>query len=702
MDFAPDNLGWQDQLEQQYKTFPADPTSDPALLAALGYRALLLDKPAEIRFALDEAAKKNALTPDLLTLEAEELVRLKEYDQAKRKLSEILKANPKHARARYKLAQVLVLQDDNDGAQKELETLLKQVPEHQRARLLSFELRMTDAAETQKAKPDLDGFAKAKGDKLPALPLAELHYLQAKVFYAENRHAEAINLLLPLVNTYNRGKYRFVLALAQERNGEYEKALQNAKEAAKDGVRPKDIGRFLGMLYYRADRKTDALAEFDKIIDDKTTDLELLTVAADAAFRLGNYEKASFFYERATFVDMKNPELQKKLALCYLEKEELAEARKVVDRLSTDYPGSALPYFLEGRLLLAQEEPDKAEKVFAKGATNDPNYVDIQIELAKLFFQKNEFRSGMKILVEQLEKHPKDIRLLSLLGEYYIFGNSLSNARAMYEALTALEPQIVDYRAQLAFIDFLEGKPVEAEKQLRAILTTHPQHAAANVYLGAVLLENGMEKQAEEAIKMGIKYDSRNPYGHYYIGRLKLLQGDQAWAKNEFSVALECQANHPDTHMELGKLYVAANQMEKARNEFKQAEEMFSLFEEGKRKRVDVMCLQAEIEIALGKVSKGLQLVKQANKLDPEAAEPYYILAREENEFKKPKQVLEMLQKARSYNADLAPVYYELGVVYQVMEKKDDAAKNLREYIKRDAQGAFVLDAKKRLEEMGL
>ncbi len=701
MDFAPDNLGWQDQLEQQYKRFPADPSQNAALLTALGYRALLLAKPAEIRFALDEAAKKNLLTPDLLTLEGEALVRDKEYKQAKAKLSDVLKKHPNLLRARYVLARVLVLQEDLEAARAELETLLKQDPNHLRAQLLQFELRMTTLEQTQKCKPDLDSFAKAKGDKLPALLKAELNYLQAKVLLADNRHADAINLLLPLVNAYNRGKYRFVLAMAQEKSGEYEKALMNAKEAAKQGIQPKDVGRFLGMLYYKADRKTDALAEFDKVINDKATDLELLTVAADAAFRLKNYEKASFFYERATFVDLKNPELQKKLALCLIEKEELSEARKVVDRLSAEHPGSALPYFLEGRLLLAEEQPDKAEKVFEKGATNDPTNVDVQIELAKLHLQKQEFRKGMKILVEQLEKHPKEIRLLSLLGENYLYGSSLKNARSMYDTLTALEPQIIDYRAQLAYIDFLEGKPVEAEKQLRSLLTTHPQHAEANIYLGAILLDNGMEKQAEDAIRKGIKYNSRNPYGHYYMGRLKLLQGDQAWAKNEFSIALECQANHPDTHVELGKLYVETNQLEKARNEFKQAEAMFSLFEEGKRKRVEVMCRQAEIEISLGRVRKGLQLIKQANKLDPEAAEPYYILAREQNEFRQPQKVLDLLLKARTYDDGLAPVYYELGVVYQVMDKKKEAAQNLREYIKRSPKGVFVLDAKKRLDEMG-
>ncbi len=701
IDFSSNDHNMQAHLEGLNATFPADSLGDSDLLTAQAYRSFYLGKNGNVRFLIDTAGEKGLLTPSLNCLDGELHLLDKDYDGSIRLFDETLNDDPALWRAVYKKAVAQFDRKDYSGARITLELLLEKAPDHQRGRILLWETKLYAGDDKQQIEKEVVPFAEKEGDKLPDMVKARLLFVQAVLLHAKGDVDEALKLASQSVELDLRAEPAFLLARLQYEKRMYTAAKLQVLKAIDLNRDVKKYHAFLGRLYFMEDNKTAALEEMELAIDDATDELDLLVMAADAAFKLRMYDRAVQYYERATFVNFQNLDLKKKLILTYIEKQDMKDAKGRIEKIMQDHPDDPLSYFLNGRYLLAEGSKAKAEKEFKKGLQLDPNNREILLEMANLNIRRGKIDAGI-LSLRRLEKlNPDDSEVLQRLARYSFAANSRKEAYTYYKQLSDMNPQLALYRLRLAYLDYMSGNKSQAKQVVEAELAKDPNLGYGHILRGIFLFLEGDGKTGEAQIQRGIQLDSKNPEGHYWLARIKLDNKDYTWAKNELDIALECEPVSPKVYYEIGMIYFNRSQFKQARDLFDKAAQIFRLFPLAVDYRVRILLRLGEIEIFRNRLREGMRLVEEASKLDPEAGEPYYIMARDGSKFANPRKAISLLNKALKLNPDLHAAHYELGLVYMAKDNKKKAIEEFRLYLKLDPKGRYAADAKRQLNELG-
>jgi tetratricopeptide (TPR) repeat protein len=124
------------------------------------------------------------------------------------------------------------------------------------------------------------------------------------------------------------------------------------------------------------------------------------------------------------------------------------------------------------------------------------------------------------------------------------------------ERSIAERPEDLDARRELAREYYLEGRPVDAVETLEAILELAPEHAGANLDLGALLLASpGTAAEAAGAhLVRATESDPSVPEA--WVGRAgcEMLRGDLGEAETSAARAVELMTDRPDALLLLAEI----------------------------------------------------------------------------------------------------------------------------------------------------
>ncbi len=701
IDFDPDDLDWKARMEALFATFPPGNMTDSDLLSAQAYRSFYLNQPGDVRFLVDTAGEKGLLTPGMTCLDGELSIFDRRYPKALLLFDEALADDPALLRAQYRKALTLIETGNLKGAQATLELLLEQQPDHLRGKILLWEARIKQGDDAKRLQQEVNDFAAVNEAKLPSIPLARLLYVLALLNSQSGDTATALGQAERSVSLHATADSLFLLAKLQFAAKRYDEAKDNALQAAALNPDMKDYHAFLGRLYFLEDHKTEALRQMEMAIDDSTDALDLLVMAGDAASKLRMYDKAVQYYERASFVNFQNLDLKKKLILTYIEKQDMKDAKRRIEKLLLEQYDQPITHFLNGRYLLAEGERAKARKAFMTGLSRDAKNRELLFELARLDIREKNMKAGFKRLRRLVELYPEDVEALGLLADFAFAADARATASELYKRLDDLRPQIRRYRLRLAFLDYLAGESKAAHALVEKELARNPDLAYGHILRGIFLLLENDPKRAEAQIQKGIQLNSKNPEGHFWLGRIKREAGDHTWAVNEFDLTLECQPVYPKADFEIADIHFLKGEYDQAKERYLRALDVFSLFSEEKDYQVKIYTRLGEIDIVRNRVRQGLKLVRQASKMDPTAAEPYYILARDAiDKYSNARKTIGLLNKALELDPKLAPAHYELGLMYMARDRNKEAANQFRRYLKIEPKGRFAQDARQKLDNL--
>ena len=443
-------------------------------------------------------------------------------------------------------------------------------------------------------------------------------------------------------------------------------------------------------------------------MDETSDSFDLLVAAGDAAASLRYFDRAVGYYERASFVNLQNQDVKKKLILAQIEKGDLKEAQRRVERLLLESPGEALGPYLNGRLYLASERPAEAAKAFDRALAIDPKHRDTWIEKIRLLIDEGSLERAIEALRRLSDENPGDEEVLALLASYTLASGAEKQARDLYGRLAAKVPQNSVYRGYLAYLDFMEARSLDSKTQANQArqrvedeLARDPNLGLGHILRGIFLFLDGDTRRAEPQIEHGIQLDSKNAFGHYWLGRVKLDGGDKTWAKNEFEVALECQKFFPMAQLEVGRILMSQGHGQNAAEWFTKAQRVFALFPEEKKQRAGVLLRLAEVEFQQNRNDKGMRLLKEVQSIDPDNAEVYYLQASQANsKFRDSARALALLKKCLDLAPDFAPAYYEQGLILYSRDQNAAAAEAFRHYLRLAPKGPLASEARSRLEKL--
>jgi tetratricopeptide (TPR) repeat protein len=249
----------------------------------------------------------------------------------------------------------------------------------------------------------------------------------------------------------------------------------------------------LAGIYNRSDYVDRAITEYQKAIAADPGSLFLRVQLAELYWRVSRLEDAVNEVQSVLKGNPDDIQAHRLLARIYFSSmgdsnsgtgtpgmlEKTIAEFEAVHRLDPDDADSAL---MLGRLYKADNQPKKAEALFEKVLSDNPESRNVLVNLAQLYFDQGDYAKIISLL-ESVPDSRMDPALLYLLGSSYAQTRELDKAEEVFKKALEREPDSEDIRRAYAESLMAEGKMEEARAQLQEIVKSDPQSPMSYVRL---------------------------------------------------------------------------------------------------------------------------------------------------------------------------------------------------------------------------
>jgi tetratricopeptide (TPR) repeat protein len=473
--------------------------------------------------------------------------------------------------ARYQLVDALIRLDRGKDAWAQLQPLLGDQPDNPRLQLLAGEAL-----------------------RLQGMNDEAIDYLKKAEGAAETRTRAATELVQAL-----------------EQKGDYAAAAAKWKELLdREGSNLARLTHY-ALLLARAGEREQAMSTLDEVLRGDPNFVDALTLKAAIASAEGKTDLAEQLYRHTLAVKPDDASVMMALGRLLLDLHRLDEARKLFDAVGARVEAGKLP--AEAGLEVAQEEaalelldrkPEQALPWLEKLSVSSLDRRTVA-EWGEYFRQRQAYAEGLVWLrAAALGDDPLLMRMRDALEAEFLFAAGEDEAArellapmlagkddAVSAALGVLERQkrydemVAAARAALerlgdapgvkfALAAGLErsGHWEEAVVEFRALLTGHPDNAAALNYLGYMFADRGVH--LDEALTLIEKAVKLEPTSGAYLDSLGWVYfrlGDLDPAEKYLTEAVALEPNDATVHEHLGDLFRARGNTAKAADHYRRA-----------------------------------------------------------------------------------------------------------------------------------
>jgi len=174
-----------------------------------------------------------------------------------------------------------------------------------------------------------------------------------------------------------------------------------------------------------------------------------------------------------------------------------------------------------------------------------------------------------------------------------------------------LDPNNVDARNGLAFLDIRRSRFKAAEHSLMIALNVDPDNVQALIFIGIALLEQGQHDNAIEYLQKAVKLKPDNVQGQFCLGRALLAAGNSGFAAQCFENAAEAEPQTAEFKDWLACAQLSSGNIDKAKENFYKAMEMGRI-------NLEILTGLVKIETLLGNSADALGVMAQTVQFAPE------------------------------------------------------------------------------------
>jgi tetratricopeptide (TPR) repeat protein len=296
----------------------------------------------------------------------------------------------------------------------------------------------------------------------------------------------------------------------------------------------------LAGIYNRSDYVERAITEFQKAIADDPGSLFLRIQLAELYWRASRIQDA---VKEVQAVLKENPgdvEAHRLLARVYLSSlgnsnsggasQEVLE--KTIGEFETVYrldPGDSQSALMLGRLYKANNQPAKAEALFEKVLSANPDSRNVLVSLTQLYYDQGDYDKVIALL-GSIPDSNMDPALLYLLGSSYQRKRDFSKAEEVFQDALKREPDSGDIRSAYAESLMALGKMQDAREQLQAIIKSDPQAPMSYVRLAQLDMQMGNFDQARNELEQARALSPDDPEIPYREAVLEDTMGNDSKA----------------------------------------------------------------------------------------------------------------------------------------------------------------------------
>jgi len=165
--------------------------------------------------------------------------------------------------------------------------------------------------------------------------------------------------------------------------------------------------------------------------------------------------------------------------------------------------------FLRARVAEASGRPE-ALAWLERSYALEPKLIATRAALAKVYLDRFRYDDALRVAARTDEAVPQDAALERLLGLVHERLDDLARAEVHFRAATQLDRADASSMFELAKVYRRQGKSNQAQRQLRVLLTSQPQHEAAGELLAVLYMREGKAKEAFNQID-ALKRNSNKP-----------------------------------------------------------------------------------------------------------------------------------------------------------------------------------------------
>ncbi|MEM8517318.1 XrtA/PEP-CTERM system TPR-repeat protein PrsT [Janthinobacterium sp. CAN_S7] len=283
----------------------------------------------------------------------------------------------------------------------------------------------------------------------------------------------------------------------------------------------------------------------------------------------------------------------------------LGQFDKVLAEIADDAAQPANVLALRGDALLALGRQDEARAVFARLLEAHPGQVEALLGLARLAAQEQQLSATELLLAQALNNAPANLDALRLQGDLLRLQGKNGAARLAYMHILKLKPDNTQAHIDLANLDILENRYLEAAAQLatarktapnslgllqvqamldfrqgknkaalqslQLVLRAAPEHMPAILLAGAVQLKLGSPQLAETYLQRFLAVYPTHVYALKMMASIELMRGKTDAALDLLQPALSTFPNDVELLSLAGEAHLRARRYDKAAAFFEQA-----------------------------------------------------------------------------------------------------------------------------------
>ena len=510
----------------------------------------------------------------------------------------------------------------------------------------------------------------------------ESHLEKAREFIAaDDLNAGVIELKNALQLESNLPEARWLLGKIYLQAGNGAAAFKEISQAQSLGFSDPEMSNLLLQAMLLQGRNQEIL---DQTFSEDEMSTDTLVLRGNAHLALGEFDDARKAFNETIAKDRDSVTARKGLIRVALQTSKVEEAGRLLEETLAFALEDAEVWMLKGQHAFQLQQPEEAEKAFAKAIVYSGESIPARLGLVRALLiqgKTNEALEPLQAVEARAANHP--------LAKYYrgylaLLNGETETAKSLLQEVLNIVPSHPESLLLLGRLYFDEGKLEQAKSSISTFLGNYPQHIPARKLLSVIQLKM---RQPGESIKTLSDAASQSK-GDWQV--LALL-GSSLMESGEMEKGMELLAEaveiNPDTaalRTQIALGHIASGSLESAVSELESAVDL-----DPELIRADILLILTHLKA--GKVKAAIKAANKLAEKHPENPLSYNLLGASYIRAENTEKAIENFSRALELKPDFTPAIINLARIDLKNNKLDDAEQKFLDILDIDKNNADAL-----------
>jgi tetratricopeptide (TPR) repeat protein len=399
----------------------------------------------------------------------------------------------------------------------------------------------------------------------------------------------------------------------------------------------------------------------------------------------GRWDEALEALERAVALDGESRYLRMGLARVYLHTKQQQRSIQVLQELLRQAPDYAEGHELIGDLFLHQNLPRDAVEHYRQALALEDRPASLRLKLAMALARHGDLAGAIEETAALLQERPDFLSAKLTLARFYRENRQFAEAVELYRELLDEKPQQIPLLLELGRLLEERNQADEALDLYRFGIAQNPRAVAVHDRMARLLVA---QQRYPEALQLLRQWDDLHPDRVEILGRIGLLQLQmEHWAEAEltFRKLLRLDPEHARSRYYLGMALSGGGDYQGALREL-------AAVPEGSEIYLEAVTQQAYLYQLSEQPRQAIALLRRH--LDGGLDDPvlYYYLSVFLAGQDQLTAAEEVLRQGLARHPDSAGLRYQRGIVFEKMERRDEARREMERVLAIDPDHADALN----------